>query len=63
MIKKDIEIVSAGHTCLDLIPAFTIDGNVDKMTDVLVPRKILIWAKDSFLTFKFCRSKHQVASC
>jgi hypothetical protein len=35
--KKDIEIVSAGHTCLDLIPAFTIEGKVDKMTDVLVP--------------------------
>ncbi len=39
--EKDIEIVSAGHTCLDLIPAFTIEGKVDKMTDVLVPGKMI----------------------
>lgn len=39
--KKDLEIVAAGHTCLDLIPAFTIDGEVDKMTDVLVPGKMI----------------------
>ena len=39
--KKDIEIVAAGHTCLDLIPAFTIEGKVDKMTDVLVPGKMI----------------------
>ena len=41
MKKKDIEIVAAGHTCLDLIPAFTIEGTVDKMTDVLVPGKMI----------------------
>jgi len=39
--KKDLEIVAAGHTCLDLIPAFTIDGKVDRMTDVLVPGKMI----------------------
>src|SRR5512136_1827106 len=39
--KKDIEIVAAGHTCLDLIPAFTIARKVDKMTDVLVPGKMI----------------------
>jgi sugar/nucleoside kinase (ribokinase family) len=39
--NKDIEIVAAGHTCLDLIPAFTINGIVDKMTDVLVPGKMI----------------------
>ena len=39
--KKDIEIVAAGHTCIDLIPAFTINGKVDKMTDVLVPGKMI----------------------
>jgi sugar/nucleoside kinase (ribokinase family) len=39
--KKNIEIVAAGHTCLDLIPAFTIEGKVDKMTDVLVPGKMI----------------------
>jgi len=38
---KDIEIVSAGHTCLDLIPAFTIKRKVGKMTDVLVPGKMI----------------------
>ncbi len=39
--NKDVEIVAAGHTCLDLIPAFRIDGNVDKLTDVLVPGKMI----------------------
>jgi sugar/nucleoside kinase (ribokinase family) len=39
--ERDIEIVAAGHTCLDLIPAFTIEGNVDKITDVLVPGKMI----------------------
>ncbi len=39
--EKDLEIVAAGHTCLDLIPAFTIEGTVDKMTDVLVPGKMI----------------------
>ena len=38
---RDLEIVAAGHTCLDLIPAFTIEGEVDKMTDVLVPGKMI----------------------
>jgi sugar/nucleoside kinase (ribokinase family) len=43
--KKDIEIVAAGHTCLDLIPAFTIEEKVDKMTDVLVPGKMINMGK------------------
>ena len=38
---KDVEIVAAGHTCLDLIPAFRIDGTVDNLTDVLVPGKMI----------------------
>ena len=41
MNSRDLEIVAAGHTCLDLIPAFTIDGTVDKLTDVLVPGKMI----------------------
>ena len=41
MNNRDLEIVAAGHTCLDLIPAFTIDGRVDKLTDVLVPGKMI----------------------
>ncbi len=43
--KRNLEIVAAGHTCLDLIPAFTIDGKVDKMTDVLVPGKMINMGK------------------
>ena len=43
--EKDLEIVAAGHTCLDLIPAFTIEGEVDKMTDVLVPGKMINMGK------------------
>jgi sugar/nucleoside kinase (ribokinase family) len=39
--ERDLEIVAAGHTCLDLIPAFTIQSKVDKMTDVLVPGKMI----------------------
>jgi sugar/nucleoside kinase (ribokinase family) len=39
--KRDLEIVAAGHTCLDLIPAFTVEGKVDEMTDVLVPGKMI----------------------
>ena len=39
--SRDLEIVAAGHTCLDLIPAFTIEGNVDQITDVLVPGKMI----------------------
>ncbi|MBN1399008.1 MAG: carbohydrate kinase family protein [Bacteroidetes bacterium] len=43
--NKDIEIVAAGHTCLDLIPAFTIEGKVDKLTDVLLPGKMINMGK------------------
>jgi sugar/nucleoside kinase (ribokinase family) len=39
--NKDIEIVAAGHTCLDLIPTFTIEEKVDKLTSVLVPGKMI----------------------
>lgn len=45
MKKKNLEIVAAGHTCLDLIPAFTIDGKVGNMTDVLVPGKMINMGK------------------
>lgn len=43
--KKDIEIVAAGHICLDLIPAFNIEGKVEKMTDVLIPGKMIDMGK------------------
>ncbi|NLY89963.1 MAG: carbohydrate kinase family protein, partial [Firmicutes bacterium] len=45
MKRKDIQIVAAGHICLDLIPAFTIDEPVEKMTDVLVPGKMINMGK------------------
>ncbi len=38
---RDLEIVIAGHTCLDVIPAFTIKEKVDSLTDVLVPGKMI----------------------
>lgn len=43
--KKDIEIVATGHICLDLIPAFNIEGKVEKMTDVLIPGKMIDMGK------------------
>ena len=43
--KRNIEIVAAGHICLDLIPAFTIEGKADKMTDILVPGKMINMGK------------------
>lgn len=39
--QKDIDVVAAGHICLDLIPAFTIKEKVDKLTDVLIPGKMI----------------------
>ena len=41
MSNRDLEIVIAGHTCLDLIPAFTLEGKADSLTDVLVPGKMI----------------------
>ena len=39
--RKDLEITIAGHICLDIIPAFTIEGKVDNLTDVLIPGKMI----------------------
>lgn len=41
MNTKDVEVVAAGHTCLDLIPAFNINHAVDNLSDVLVPGKMI----------------------
>ena len=38
---RDLEIVAAGHTCLDVIPAFTLEGEAEHLTDVLVPGKMI----------------------
>lgn len=42
---KDIEITAAGHICLDLIPAFTIEGPVESLTEVLIPGKMIHMGK------------------
>ncbi len=39
--EKDIDIIAAGHLCLDLIPAFTLEGEADSLTSVLVPGKMI----------------------
>jgi len=39
--RKDVTIAIVGHTCLDIIPAFTIKGKAEQMTDVLVPGKMI----------------------
>ncbi len=41
MPTRDIDIVAAGHLCLDLIPAFTVPAPVARMTEVLVPGKMI----------------------
>lgn len=41
MQDKNIDIVAAGHLCLDLIPAFTIPEDVSDLTAVLVPGKMI----------------------
>ncbi|MEM2146970.1 MAG: carbohydrate kinase family protein, partial [Candidatus Jordarchaeaceae archaeon] len=44
-MEKDIEIVSAGHICLDIIPTFMIDGEVKNLTDVFIPGKMINMGK------------------
>ncbi|NIM94039.1 MAG: carbohydrate kinase family protein [Anaerolineales bacterium] len=43
--ERDIDIVIAGHLCLDLIPAFTIEDEVENITSVLVPGKMINMGK------------------
>ncbi|MBO8131012.1 MAG: carbohydrate kinase family protein [Candidatus Marinimicrobia bacterium] len=46
MVKeKDIEVVAAGHICLDIIPEFTIKEKVNSVTDVLIPGKMINMGK------------------
>ena len=40
-MSKDIEIVAAGHLCLDIIPAFTIEGKVESINSVLIPGRMI----------------------
>lgn len=40
-MKKDLDIIVAGHLCLDLIPAFTLEGRVGDIRKVLIPGKMI----------------------
>jgi sugar/nucleoside kinase (ribokinase family) len=40
-MTRNTDIVSAGHICLDIIPAFTLKGKADALTDVLIPGKMI----------------------
>jgi sugar/nucleoside kinase (ribokinase family) len=39
--NREIDVVAAGHLCLDLIPAFTLEGRAERITDVLIPGKMI----------------------
>ena len=39
--KRDIDVIAAGHLCLDLIPAFTLKEKADSITSVLIPGKMI----------------------
>jgi sugar/nucleoside kinase (ribokinase family) len=39
--KRDIDVLAAGHLCLDLIPAFTLKEKVDSINAVLIPGKMI----------------------
>ena len=40
-MKRDIDVIAAGHLCLDLIPAFTITDKVENLNTVLIPGKMI----------------------
>jgi len=44
-LEKDLEIVSAGHTCLDIIPAFTLEEDANSITEVVIPGKMIDMGK------------------
>jgi sugar/nucleoside kinase (ribokinase family) len=44
-LKKDIDVVSAGHICLDIIPAFMIEREVSSLTEVFIPGKMINMGK------------------
>ncbi|MBD3420416.1 MAG: carbohydrate kinase family protein [Chitinivibrionales bacterium] len=45
MATKDIEIIAAGHLCLDLIPAFTLQEKAENVSSVLIPGKMINMGK------------------
>lgn len=45
MKEKDLDIVIAGHLCLDLIPAFSVEEKQDNITGILLPGKMIDMGK------------------
>jgi len=41
MTKRDLDIVVAGHLCLDLIPKFSVEEKQENITGILVPGKMI----------------------
>ena len=41
MAKRELDMVIAGHLCLDLIPKFTIEEEQDSIVNTLVPGKMI----------------------
>jgi sugar/nucleoside kinase (ribokinase family) len=45
MAEKDLDIVAAGHLCLDLIPAFTTTEKQPSVNSILIPGKMIDMGK------------------
>ena len=45
MAKRDLDVVIAGHLCLDLIPKFTVEEKQDGIVNTLVPGKMIDMAR------------------
>jgi sugar/nucleoside kinase (ribokinase family) len=41
MAERDLDIVVAGHLCLDLIPKFTVEDKQDSIVNILIPGKMI----------------------
>ena len=45
MPERDLDMVIAGHLCLDLIPKFTVEEKQDNVSGLLVPGKMIDMGK------------------
>ncbi|MFC1601271.1 carbohydrate kinase family protein [Candidatus Sumerlaeota bacterium] len=45
MSNEDIEIVAAGHLCLDIIPAFNIQDKIDNISSIFIPGTMINMGK------------------
>ena len=50
MSQEQIDVVAAGHLCLDMIPTFATTGNVEKIGDVLRPGTLVLTGPMTFGT-------------